>query len=111
MGGDERFLPFFGLKLVKGKGFSPSAPNDAVLVNEAFVKKMAIQEPVNYRLVCNGEHLIVGVVEDFVSDNLSRQIQPLLIEYNSTSYMPANESPCRTLLRKCSRRSWNCCPV
>lgn len=39
MGGDERFLPFFGLKLVKGKGFSPSAPNDAVLVNEAFVKK------------------------------------------------------------------------
>ena len=86
MGGDERFLPFFGLKLVKGKGFSPSAPNDAVLVNEAFVKKMAIQEPVNYRLVCNGEHLIVGVVEDFVSDNLSRQIQPLLIEYNSTSY-------------------------
>ena len=49
MGGDERFLPFFGLKLVKGKGFSPSAPNDAVLVNEAFVKKMAIQEPVNYR--------------------------------------------------------------
>lgn len=23
MGGDERFLPFFGLKLVKGKGFSP----------------------------------------------------------------------------------------
>ena len=86
MGGDERFLPFFGLKLVKGKGFSPSAPNDAVLVNEAFVKKMAIQEPVNYRLVCNGEHLIVGVVEDFVIDNLSRQIQPLLIEYNSTSY-------------------------
>ena len=54
--------------------------------NEAFVKKMAIQEPVNYRLVCNGEHLIVGVVEDFVIDNLSRQIQPLLIEYNSTSY-------------------------
>ena len=47
---------------------------------------MAIQEPVNYRLVCNGEHLIVGVVEDFVIDNLSRQIQPLLIEYNSTSY-------------------------
>ena len=86
MGGDERFLPFFGLKLVKGKGFSPSAPNDAVLVNEAFVKKMAIQEPVDYRLVCNGEHLIVGVVEDFVIDNLSRQIQPLLIEYNSTSY-------------------------
>lgn len=37
MGGDERFLPFFGLKLVKERILS-SAPNDAVLVNEAFVK-------------------------------------------------------------------------
>lgn len=79
---DTRFLSFYGIELLQGKGFDENSQENDALVNEAFVKNWGLENPVNMELNFNGNYRIVGVVRNFVIDNFTREVQPLLIEFD-----------------------------
>ena len=78
---DERFMDIYGLKLSEGRFFSADHSTDdkAYVVNEAFLKMMNWQDPIGKVISRNGDHRVIGVVEDFHFDPLYREIKPLIL--------------------------------
>ena len=83
---DSRFIPFYGIEMAEGEVFDENTADNDVLVNETFVKAWGLENPVGFQLDFNGKHRIIGVVKDFVIDNFSRKIQPLMIQYNNRDW-------------------------
>lgn len=87
---DSDFLNTLEIKLVKGRNFSPNIISDrmeAVLVNEALVKKMGWQEPIGKRVKYyidnqgnTQEAKVIGVVKDFHIYSLQHKIEPLVLQ-------------------------------
>ncbi len=77
------FIETLGLRLKEGRSLSRARPGDslAVLLNEAAVTRLGLEDPVGQRLVWSGEsvYTIVGVVEDFHIASLHRQIGPVAL--------------------------------
>jgi putative ABC transport system permease protein len=95
---DEGMIPAMGFKIIEGRNFSSAYPADSInsiIVNEEFVKKIGIRNPI-------GTHLkfyhprdiqdvqIVGVVKNF-------------------HYMPMQEKILPVAIFKAGNRSWNEC--
>lgn len=86
---DDHFNEVLGLKLVEGRLFGPGFNDSlAVVVNEAAVKAMDLENPIGTTLlnaVDNGDgrveipYTIVGVVEDFNYESLHTPIAPIVI--------------------------------
>lgn len=83
---DADFLETLGLRMSEGRWFSPERPADdreAVVVNEAFVRRFAPERPVGRFLseLFGGRisGRIIGVVRDFHYDSLRQPIQPAMI--------------------------------
>ncbi|MCF0073299.1 ABC transporter permease [Dyadobacter sp. CY261] len=84
---DENYLPMLEMKLLEGRNFSPAFTSDqksGVLVNDAFVKKAGITEPVGKMLIPddyfgNQPLTILGVVGDFHFNSLKERIGPLIM--------------------------------
>lgn len=77
---DERYFDFYDLNFVEGQPFTAYSPKGTIVVNEAFVEKWNIKEPIGYTFDFNGGHYVIcGVVHDFIIDNLTRAISPLMI--------------------------------
>ena len=76
-----------GIKMNEGRDFDPSFPTDssACIINEAAVKKMGLKEPVIGTRINNNQ--IVGVIKDFVYNNPSGIIAPMIL-YLKTSNLP-----------------------
>jgi len=72
---DHDFLGVFGMKIAKGRKFSREFPGDdnRVLVNEAFVRRVGWEKPLD-NLLRDSE--VIGVVEDFHFDTLHKAIEP-----------------------------------
>ena len=91
---DESFLPTLKIPLFQGRNFSKKYPSDsvnAVLVNEAFVKKAGWKNPVgetvNFWYKNNETYQVVGVIKDYHFASLNHEIMPqLLTMKNSNSY-------------------------
>lgn len=90
---DIDYLPMLEMKLLQGRNFSYAFSSDekfGVLVNEAFVKKAGITEPVGKTLVPD-DHFgkqgltILGVVGDFHFNSLKERIGPMIMPM-STHY-------------------------
>jgi putative ABC transport system permease protein len=66
---DYDFVSTFGLEIVQGRDFSPETPTDegnAIIVNEATLRKLEIEHPIGYKLYTkNKEFEIIGVVQDY----------------------------------------------
>ncbi len=86
---DPDFLNTMQIKLVKGRNFQESVESDAtdaVLVNEALVKKMGWQKPIGKRVRYfvgkdeTKEARVVGVVADFHTYSLQHKIEPLVLQ-------------------------------
>ncbi len=79
---DENYLTALGLKIVKGRNFSPSFPSDSsssVLVNEAFIKEAGWKEPIGQTIDFfshNHKYQVVGVVKDYHYESLYSTIKP-----------------------------------
>jgi putative ABC transport system permease protein len=79
---DENYVPTLGLKMVKGRNFSPVFPSDSaasVLVNEAFVKAANWKEPIGQTIdffTHNHKYQVVGVVKDYHFATLKDSIKP-----------------------------------
>jgi putative ABC transport system permease protein len=82
---DEDYLKTMGMQLANGRNFSNRLASDssAIIVNEAFVKKMGFAEPLNKMVYRNSfgvqQYRIVGVVKDFNFSSLREQVQPLVL--------------------------------
>jgi len=67
-----------GLQLVDGRDFSPDYGTDSLscLINETAAKRMDLQKPVGTKL---GNNTVIGVVKDFVYNNPTGPIAPMII--------------------------------
>jgi len=88
------FEKALGLEMVEGRFFSRDMPTDsmAVVVNEAALKVLEIDDPLNTRFVqpsYRGDpdeyYPIIGVVKDFNYESMQREIRPMAIHF-----MPGN---------------------
>lgn len=100
---DESFLPELGIPVVAGRNFSPSSASDsnnAVLVNEAFVKqagwKKGVGQPVRFFTDGDKTYRVIGVVKDYHYTSLSEKIGPQL-------FTMKNDNPYGTFLIKIAR--------
>jgi len=86
---DPDYLKTLGIELVRGRNFSdqhPTDPEEAVLVNETFVREFELKNPLGYRLTedenSEVQPKIVGVVKDFHFDPVRKKIEPLVLHMN-----------------------------
>ncbi len=83
---DSHFMRTYGMELHAGRGFSARFPADtsgsAVIVNEAFVRQMGWEDPLQRSLRFDPESepaTIVGVVSDFHFNSFHDAITPLVM--------------------------------
>ncbi len=86
---DEDYINTMGLKLTDGRNFSKDMSSDtgAMIVNEAFVRKLGQKDPLNkdvYRYSYGlQQYHIIGVVKDFNFASLKDNIGPLAMIYDT----------------------------
>lgn len=87
---DLDYIKTLGIRLSEGRWFSSeyaSDKTDAVVINEAFVRRFNIKEPTKRTLSeffrHKGPGNIIGVVQDFHFDSLRRPIQPAFFNLGS----------------------------
>jgi putative ABC transport system permease protein len=89
-GADYDFIKTLGMHVVQGRDFSRDVASDtldAVIVNEAMVKRMGWKDPIGKKFLFNPngegdfneETRVVGVVKDYHQNSLYDVIEPLLI--------------------------------
>jgi ABC-type antimicrobial peptide transport system permease subunit len=73
-----------GIKLLAGRDFSKGfADSNAVILNQAAVKRMKLQNPVGEMLKWNDKPMVViGVIPDIQMESPFRQISPLTIVFD-----------------------------
>lgn len=83
------------LELVSGRFFSRDMPSDSVgvVVNEATVRALGLEDPLNTRFVEPGENgqeddfmPIIGVVKDFHFESMHSEISPMAIHFMRGNY-------------------------
>ena len=75
------FLETFDIRLKEGRTFSPKLISDTakVILNEAAVKGMGLEDPIGEIITFWGEKVeIIGIVEDFVYQSAYEGIQPCI---------------------------------
>jgi len=81
---DENYLSTLGMKLKNGRNFHSSlnADSSSVVINEAFAKLIQTDEDVVGKTLDRGNptpYTIIGVVENFVYNNMYSAAEPLMI--------------------------------
>lgn len=80
---DPGFLTTFKLEMAEGRFFSNDFPTDkkgAVVINEAAVRAMGMEDPIGKRLGRRSQ--IIGVVKDFHMRTLHHKVAPLMLAMN-----------------------------
>ena len=97
---DEGYVECMSMKLAAGRSFSEAfADSLSILVNEAAVREMGLENPVGARLTSpdgflnkvEGErtvYTIIGVLEDFHFQSLHHPISPLFLVNHQQNFMP-----------------------
>jgi putative ABC transport system permease protein len=80
---DEKFFSLMGLQLIFGRFYSDSLSTDQnkVIVNESFLKKNNISDPIGmtFYTFTGTPTEIIGVIRDFHHRSMSSEIAPLII--------------------------------
>ncbi len=80
---DFDYIETFGMEMIEGRPFSVEFATDSVnfIINEEAVRRMGISDPVGkWMTVGQNKGTIVGLVKDFNFHNLTRAIDPLILE-------------------------------
>jgi ABC-type antimicrobial peptide transport system permease subunit len=90
-GGDDQYLPTFGLSLIEGRNLLPSDTANAFLVNETFVKKLGLKsnDDILGVTISAGNEMsgrVVGVIEDFHEQSFHEEIGAVFISSNRDRY-------------------------
>ncbi len=90
---DENYIDTYKMEMVLGRNFSKdftSDRNEAIIINEAAVKKIGWQDdPINKQierftsLTTRQPYTVVGVVKDYHFQSLHKQIEPMMLYYTS----------------------------
>lgn len=93
-GADQYFFDALGIDVVKGKNFTGQLGDtlNAVLVNEALVKKMGWADPIGKKLRAQGGEdapfaQVIGVVKDYHQKSLYNPIEPLIFLYRQAGFV------------------------
>lgn len=83
---DLSFFDFYDIQLLEGRLFTPGKQGlHEAIVNETFLKKQGITEPLGKTFqIWDETFTIVGVVADYPRDKLTREITPLFIRFSDT---------------------------
>jgi putative ABC transport system permease protein len=89
-GVDVDYIKTLGLKITKGRDFSPNMVSDsnAMIINETMAKKLNLADPVGQRIENTfGVFNVIGVVEDFHIASLKYEIDPvsMILRQNITA--------------------------
>lgn len=94
VGADHYFFDALGIDVVKGKNFTGQLSDtlNAVLVNEALVKKMGWADPIGKKLRAQGGpdapfSQVIGVVKDYHQKSLYNPIEPLIFLYRQAGFV------------------------
>ena len=100
---DPDYIQTLGIEIIKGRDFDYSRSSDqtkSLIVNEALVKDMGWEDPLNEKLNWREDSIggwdIVGVVKDFHFLSLEHKIEPLFM------HLDKNEGKITTILIKIS---------
>jgi len=82
------FMETIGFQMAEGRFFSPDIASDSVdayVVNEAFVRKYELKEPIGHPIRLTAAHnkpygTIIGVVKDFHFNSLAHEIEPVVFQ-------------------------------
>jgi putative ABC transport system permease protein len=89
------YLDLMQMEMAEGRFFSeefPGDPTGSIVVNEALVREMEIEEPIGHvltnwlRFIYDESPTIVGVVKDFHIQSLRNEIQPLVMNMHPDYY-------------------------
>jgi putative ABC transport system permease protein len=77
---DDSYLETMDMGITNGRNFSNQRIPDkaALLVNETLVKDMGWDEPIGKMINRNGDHEVIGVVQDFNYASLHEKIEPMV---------------------------------
>ena len=83
--GDQEFNELYNLQLKSGRFFSKehlSDINSTALLNEAAVKNLDVEDPLQLEIrISGGKAKVVGIVKDFNFKFLHHPIEPMTIVY------------------------------
>ena len=93
---DQDYLETFGMEMAEGRFFSkefPSDLTDALVVNEALVAAMGVDDPVGRRVVgAAGSSMeqsgtIIGVIKNYHTETAHKEIRPFMLGLSETGYL------------------------
>lgn len=84
LGVDHEFVSFYGMEIVAGRNFSRDFPSDssATILNETASRVLGFDRPadaVGHRISAENGTTIIGVVQDYHTEALHKQIAPQLM--------------------------------
>jgi len=86
---DENYLPTLNIALREGRNFDAMRVTDkeqAVIVNESFVKAWDWNDPLQEAVQWNGKEMkVIGVIKDFHFSSLYQKIEPTMLMYDETT--------------------------
>ena len=102
------FIETLGIPLKEGRSFSQEMGDNynTVVLNEAAVKLMELDNPIGKTVGINGDSKIVGVVKDFHYGSLRNSIEPLIFRLEQhgpnilVKLIPGSETPTLKQLEK-----------
>ncbi len=83
--GDERFVPFYGMRLIAGGNIYEGENVKAVVINETYARALGFAQPQQalqaqlYRLRDNMPYTVMGVVADYHQTSFHETIKPMVI--------------------------------
>ncbi|MGB2908839.1 MAG: ABC transporter permease [Candidatus Aminicenantaceae bacterium] len=89
---DHDYIKTMGMEIVQGRDFSREMSTDidqAFIINEAAVRTLQLEEPLNTRFEWDKKQgRVIGVVKDFQFQSLKEEINPLVIHiWTSNTYV------------------------
>ena len=106
---DPAFIPAFGITMAEGRNFEQGNLADerqGVIINQAAARLFGLEDPIGKKLPPSnfGDHIIIGVTEDFKYSSLHNEVDPLIIVQNPQPIFAGvtdgdiNESPIPKLM-------------
>ncbi len=83
---DEQYIPLYGVQLLEGRlpDGNTSKESQDIIINEATVAMLELEEPIGTQVTGKVEGIVVGVVQDFQLNSLHDTPEPMIL-YN---YLP-----------------------
>lgn len=84
---DYDYVETLGLELLSGRSFSRKFATDSlsVLINEAMVKELKEENPLNARILGDTPYSVIGVLKNYNFEDLNKRIEPITILLNKNS--------------------------